>query len=107
MLLCQGLAHLHGLAIVHGDIKPDNVLLDDDGHPKISDWGLSRVSHGLTSVHDAASKVGYTPGYAAPEVEEGKKTTFASDMYVWLGWLHHDCHSLLSVVTTLNTPSHC
>ena len=77
---------MHGLAIVHGDIKPDNVLLDDDGHPKISDWGLSRVSHGVTSVHDAASKVGYTPGYAAPEVLAGKKTTFASDMCVCLVW---------------------
>ena len=79
----QGIAHLHGLAIVHGDLKPGNVLLDEEGRPRISDWGLSRVSAGVTRTAMAATTVGYTERYAAPEVLAGRRRTRASDMCVW------------------------
>ena len=79
-ILLQGLLHLHGLAIVHGDLKPANVLLDDGGNPRISDWGLSRMSSGFTRTSTPATVAGFTEGYAAPEVEAGGRTSFASDM---------------------------
>jgi len=79
----QGVEYLHGLSIVHGDLKPSNVLLDTDGHPKITDWGLSRESLGFTHSTMVASNVGYTRDFAAPEVLKKKqRTTFASDMWV-------------------------
>ncbi|MEU5110877.1 protein kinase [Streptomyces longwoodensis] len=40
--ICEGLAHLHGLGWVHGDLKPDNVLLMADGSVRLSDFGLAR-----------------------------------------------------------------
>ena len=78
----QGLVHLHGLGIIHGDLKPGNVLLDDHGRPLISDWGFSRVSHGFTRTRAAATSIGFTDDYAAPEVLDGQRTSAASDMYV-------------------------
>ena len=80
----QGLVHLHSFAIVHGDLKPANVLLDNDGRPRIADWGLSRVSQGFTRTYTPATVSGFTQGYAAPEVVAGRRTSFASDMCV--GW---------------------
>ena len=81
-LAYQGLVHLHALAIVHGDLKPANVLLDDAGRPRIADWGLSRISQGFTRTSTPATVAGFTEGYAAPEVRAGKRTSFASDMCV-------------------------
>ena len=82
IVLLQGIVYLHSRQIVHADIKPHNILLDEHGQPRISDWGISRVSHGFTRTGDPVSGEGaFTQGYAAPEVVGGSKATFASDMY--------------------------
>ena len=63
--VCQGLAHAHEHGILHRDIKPGNILLDQQARPKIGDFGLARPI-------GAAVKVGETifgtPHYTAPEV---------------------------------------
>ncbi|XP_074474530.1 G protein-coupled receptor kinase 5 [Sebastes fasciatus] len=62
--VCCGLIHLHQNSILYRDMKPENILLDDNGHIRISDLGLAvRLSEGSL----VRGKVG-TLGYMAPEV---------------------------------------
>ena len=61
--IAKGLKHAHGKGIYHLDLKPLNVLLKGDLTPKITDWGLAKISS-----RGALDKVkGYSLGYAAPE----------------------------------------
>jgi len=56
----RGLAAAHHQGIIHGDFKPDNVLIDARGTPKLADFGLATLDDGLHSL-------GGTPQYMAPE----------------------------------------
>jgi hypothetical protein len=46
--ICVGLLHAHGKGVLHCDLKPANILLDQDGHPRLADFGQSRLSHEQT-----------------------------------------------------------
>jgi len=77
-VLC-GLDHLHQLGIVYRDCKPENILLDDHGHVRISDLGLAiEIPEGDT----VRGRVG-TVGYMAPEVIDNERYTFSPD---WFGF---------------------
>ncbi|XP_042381609.1 LEAF RUST 10 DISEASE-RESISTANCE LOCUS RECEPTOR-LIKE PROTEIN KINASE-like 2.3 isoform X1 [Zingiber officinale] len=68
--IAQGLEYLHrgcNTRIVHFDIKPHNILLDQDFHPKISDFGLAKMCLRKDSVISTMAMRG-TPGYIAPEL---------------------------------------
>lgn len=78
--LCTALAVAHEAGIVHRDLKPANILLDSEGHLKISDLGLAREisASGLT----AAEGIVGTPHYIAPEtLESNSACTTKSDLY--------------------------
>uniref|UniRef100_A0ACD5U825 Uncharacterized protein n=1 Tax=Avena sativa TaxID=4498 RepID=A0ACD5U825_AVESA len=64
--ICQGLHYLHQKKIAHLDLKPANILLDDNLEAKIADFGLSWCFIGETG-SQIISKIGGTPGYLAPE----------------------------------------
>ncbi|CAD6239518.1 unnamed protein product [Miscanthus lutarioriparius] len=68
--IARGLEYLHhscNTRIVHFDIKPQNILLDQNFHPKIADFGLAKLCHTKESKLSMTSARG-TPGFIAPEV---------------------------------------
>jgi len=77
--ICEGLHYLHENKIVHLDIKPSNILLDDNMVPKIADFGLSRCFDENQS-RAVTSKLIGSMGYMAPEFYSGE-ITFKSDIY--------------------------
>lgn len=72
-----GLEHLHLQGIVYRDCKPENILLDDHGHVRISDLGLAVE---ITEGDMVRGRVG-TVGYMAPEVIDNEKYTFSPDWF--------------------------
>ena len=77
--LASGLAHAHGRELVHRDLKPANVLFDDEGRPKIADFGIARMG-GAGTLTDAGTVLG-TAAYISPEQAQGLPATPASDVY--------------------------
>ena len=79
----HGIAYIHDHDVVHGDLKPGNVLMDN-GRPRISDWGVCRLRLGVTTLLGMATTTRMlTPEYAAPELLANPKaqTSFATDMF--------------------------
>ncbi|MPZ66547.1 MAG: protein kinase [Pseudonocardiaceae bacterium] len=77
--IASGLAAAHAAGIVHRDVKPGNVLIDDAGIAKITDFGVSRAAGDVT-VTQTGIMAG-TPAYLAPEVARGQEPTPASDVF--------------------------
>jgi serine/threonine protein kinase len=73
--IASALDHLHASGIVHRDVKPDNILVSEDGRALLSDFGLARLAEGAQP-----NTVCGTVPYMAPEVWE-ERAGFACDQY--------------------------
>ncbi len=79
--IVAGVAHAHRLGIVHRDLKPANVLIDKDGRPRVTDFGLAKQANADTQLTAAGQVLG-TPAYMAPEqARESKDVSPAADVY--------------------------
>jgi tetratricopeptide (TPR) repeat protein/predicted Ser/Thr protein kinase len=77
--VCDGLEEAHRLGVVHRDLKPQNIMLDEDGNARIMDFGIARSLTGK-SITGAGAFIG-TPEYMSPEQVEGKDIDERSDIY--------------------------
>ena len=77
--LTDGLAHAHDSYIIHRDIKPQNIMILDDGMVKITDFGIAMALNAseLTQTNSVMGSVHYLP----PEQAAGKGSTIKSDIY--------------------------
>jgi serine/threonine protein kinase len=80
--VCSAVAHAHRAFIVHRDVKPANILVDNAGTPKLLDFGISKllVTEPTNSTESRGALM-MTPDYASPEQIVGDPVTIASDVY--------------------------
>jgi len=77
--LTDGIAHAHDSYIIHRDIKPQNIMIEDDGRIKITDFGIAMALNAtqVTQTNSVMGSVHYLP----PEQASGKSATIKSDIY--------------------------
>lgn len=80
--IARALQHAHQQRIVHRDVKPENILINDSNQPMLSDFGILKLvdleeSHGLTGT----GKIVGTPAYMSPEQIRGREVDGRADMY--------------------------
>jgi serine/threonine-protein kinase len=80
----EGLGVLHRRGLTHGDIKPANIVLDEEGRAKLVDFGLSGMAR-----RNGAGAIHGTPHYIAPELLRGAADTSQTDLYSLGATLYH------------------
>ncbi|MET3811192.1 PASTA domain-containing protein [Arthrobacter sp. UYEF3] len=75
--VAEGLGAAHAAGLIHRDVKPENVLIADDGRIKIGDFGLARA---ITTTTSTGALIG-TVAYLSPELVMGRQADARSDIY--------------------------
>src|SRR5687767_8537859 len=77
--IADGLAHAHAHGVVHGDVKPENLMFTEEGRLKITDFGVARFQDDRTVAADAT--VAGTVKYMAPELLTGAPADSRTDIF--------------------------
>jgi len=75
--VCDAVAYAHSRQLIHRDIKPGNLLVDENGRPRLLDFGIATSG----DVAEGSGDRAMTPTYASPEQRAGEAITTASDVY--------------------------
>ncbi len=79
-VMAEALAYAHSQGVVHRDFKPGNVLLAEDGTPKITDFGLAKIAREGPKLTQEGAVLG-SPAYMSPEQAAGGVAEQAADVY--------------------------
>ena len=82
--IAEGLKAAEGVGLFHGDIKPDNILFDENMHAKLVDFGIASLAS-----QGKSNELWGTPYYIAPEKVQKKKNSARSDIYSLGATLYH------------------
>jgi len=88
--LARALAEAHRRGVIHRDLKPKNVVMDESGQPRIIDFGLARLQDAWTDEEDPDGPISGTPSFMAPEQARGETDRIgpASDIFALGGILY-------------------
>src|SRR5688500_3990721 len=80
--ICSAVQYAHRNLVVHRDIKPGDILVAEDGSPKLLDFGIAKLLNPeLAGEALIATAMSMTPTYASPEQARGERITTATDVY--------------------------
>jgi serine/threonine protein kinase len=80
MTMARAVHYAHEQGVLHRDIKPGNIIIDQKGEPHLTDFGLAKLADASTLFSDSGSIAG-TPAYMSPEQARGDRLTPAADTY--------------------------
>ena len=78
--VASALEYAHKRGVIHRDVKPGNVLINEDGHVKVADFGIARAKSGQESLTQTGAVLG-TANYFSPEQAQGNSVDARSDVY--------------------------
>ena len=84
----EAVAHAHQQGVLHRDLKPGNILLDAAGQPRVTDFGLARITGTDASLTRTGQMVG-SPAYLAPEIMSHAEPSETGDVYALGATLYH------------------
>jgi serine/threonine-protein kinase len=79
--ICNALEFAHRHLVIHGDLKPANILVTADGSPRLLDFGLAGLLEDGCARRLPGTEMWLTPAYASPEQVRGEQLTASTDIY--------------------------
>jgi serine/threonine protein kinase len=95
--ILAGVAHVHASGVLHGDLKPANILIGANGIPRVTDFGISRRAHSAAVESVSAGTI----RYMAPECFSQGRADYRADVFA-LGLIFHEMLSGEPVITGKN-----